>query len=209
MQKQDSSDINILLVGEYGLRVGGSALTIPAHHINSRVRAMALEQQKEHEFFNSLNGHATPLYPDSKGNRLKFKPSSIPGDYLFFILDSEETFEHEDPLTWFQQEMKNSGFASSIRNEYLVIAQKLIAVLLGERDADPAMLFRALSDFQFTHFREMIPVSIIDTWIEGQISNEYYLKLLGPGGRLVMGIAHESSRESLEERWTEKITWII
>ena len=86
--------------------------------------------------------------------------------------------------------------------------QKLIETLLGEREADPGLIVRVLSDYQFTHFREMIPDKVADLWIEGQISNEYYLKLNGSGGGYMLGITHETSKGNLEERWKEKIIWI-
>ena len=111
-------------------------------------------------------------------------------------------------MKYFLEQMDISGYASSIRYEFLVINQKLIEILLGEREADPALLFRAISDFQFTHFRKMIPESVVDAWLEGQISNEYYLKLNGSGGGFMLGITHESSKESLEDRWKEKLIWI-
>ena len=104
--------------------------------------------------------------------------------------------------------MENPGFASSIRNEYLVINQKLIEALLGERDADPGLLVRILSDFQYTHFREMIPSKMLDLLIEGQITNEFYLKLNGSGGGFMLGITHQTSMESLEERWKTNLIWI-
>ena len=49
---------------------------------------------------------------------------------------------------------------------------------------------------------------MLDLWIEGQVSNEYYLKLNGSGGGFMLGITHETSMESLEERWKEKIIFI-
>ena len=70
------------------------------------------------------------------------------------------------------------------------------------------MLVMVLSDYQYTHFRKMIPENMLDVWIEGQLSNEYYLKLNGSGGGFMLGITHESSMESLSERWKEKVTFI-
>ncbi|MCP4312156.1 MAG: hypothetical protein GY790_12895 [Bacteroidetes bacterium] len=188
---------SIILVGEYGVMAGGDALAIPGHHIDASVRELVLEQQKEQ----------LACTQDSI-RVVDFSPSMIPGDYWLFLLDSGERFETGSVLKHFQEEMSISGFSFSIRNEYLVINQKLIEVLLKEREADPAMLFRAISDFQFTHFRRMIPGNMTDSWLEGQISNEYYLKLSGSGGPIMIGITHETSKETLEQRWGEKLTWI-
>ena len=185
--------------------------------------ALSLEQQKEdlaaiESFFHgkssgvdALTCHAgIPLYFDGKGaiQRRDFNAAKIQGGYLFFLLDSGERFETGPLVKDFLEQMNNSMFASSIRNEYLVINQKLIEILLGIRDGDPAMLVRILSDYQYTHFRKMIPEKMLDVWIEGQLSNEYYLKLNGSGGGYMLGITHETSRASLSERWKEKVTWV-
>jgi mevalonate kinase len=159
----------------------------------------------------ALTCHArTPLYFNSNGTieKKEFDPSTIRGGYRLFLLDSEERFETGPLVKEFLQRMNDNGFASSIRNEYLVINQKLIESLLGIGDGDPALLIRVLSDYQFTHFRKMIPERMLDVWIEGQLSNEFYLKLNGSGGGYMLGITHETSMESLSERWKEKITFI-
>lgn len=152
----------------------------------------------------------SPLYFRTDGSikRVSFDPSEIQGGYRLFLLDSGEQFETAPLVKHFLEQMKISGYATSVRIEFLVINQKLIEIFLGEREADPALLFRAISDFQYTHFRKMIPGNMLDTWIEGQISNEYYLKLNGSGGGFMLGITHESSSESLEDRWGEKLIWI-
>jgi hypothetical protein len=54
----------------------------------------------------------------------------------------------------------------------------------------------------------MIPDKMIDRWIEGQVSNEYYLKLNGSGGGYFLGITHQTCRERLAERWGPDLLWI-
>jgi len=68
-------------------------------------------------------------------------------------------------MQWFRDKMADPDFASAVRSDYTRINRTLIEVLLGEREGEPGMLFRALSDFQFTRFREMIPDAALDTWI--------------------------------------------
>lgn len=184
---------------------------------------MSLEQQREdlaaiESYFHgkssgvdALTCHAkTPLcfHPDGSIERVDFNPSKIPGDYRFFLLDSGEQMETGPLVKYFLQQMEISGFATSIRYEYLVINQKLINALLGRGDGDPGMLLRVLSDYQYTHFRKMIPEVMLDPWIDGQLSNEYYLKLNGSGGGFMLGIAHETYMDSLNDRWGEKVLWI-
>jgi mevalonate kinase len=152
----------------------------------------------------------SPLYFKEDGSiqKVDFDPTRIQGEYRFFLLDSGERF-HTGPLVkHFLEQMEIAGFASSIRNEYLMINQKLIETLLGDRNADPGMLVRVLSDYQYTHFRKMIPANMLDLWIEGQVSGEFYLKLNGWGGGFMMGITHHTSMDALEERWKTDLIWI-
>lgn len=151
-----------------------------------------------------------PLYFHTDGTiqTVDIDPTSLPGNYRFFLLDSGERFDTGPLVKHFLESMQNSGFASSIRSEYLVVNQKLIEAIIGEREADPALLVRVLSDYQFTHFRKMIPSTAVDLWIEGQVSNEYYLKLNGSGGGFMLGITHDTSMDTLANRWGEKLIWI-
>jgi hypothetical protein len=59
------------------------------------------------------------------------------------------------------------------------------------------------------HFRKMIPEHVLDLWIEGQVSNEYYLKLNGSGGGFMLGLTHQSSMEVLEERLGKELVWVV
>jgi mevalonate kinase len=139
---------------------------------------------------------------------VKFDAMDMPGGYRFFLLNSGEKFETGPLVKHFLSQYKNPDFKRSIEEEYLPLNQKLIETLLGEREADPGLLVRLLSDYQFKHFSKMIPETMLDLWIEGQVSNEYYLKLNGSGGGFMLGITHESSKETLEERWGEALIWV-
>lgn len=152
----------------------------------------------------------SPLYFRADGTiqKVNFNPVQIPSGYRFFLLDSGERYDTGPLVKHFLKQMEDPGFASSVRYEYMTVNQKLIESLLGEKDADPGLLVRILSDFQLTHFRKMIPAKMLDLWIEGQISNEYYLKLNGSGGGYMLGITHHSAMENLEDRWKKDLIWI-
>lgn len=295
----------IMLAGEYGVLVGGSALTIPFHKFTARVRSvsdiprgkekeasqsheymqhlyeyisrpgagffhappdmelfrdslkrywleldipvgygmgsegalsaalydmffpasgsLSLKQQKEDlvsigSYFHgrssgmdALTCHAnTPLRFRENGSveKVEFKPEEIREGYRFFLLDSGKRFDAGPLAKHFLKQMQDKAFEQSIREEYLPINQKLIETLLGEREVDPGLLLRLLSDYQLQHFRKMIPEHMLDVWIEGQVSNEYYLKLNGSGGGFMLGLTHQSSMENLEERWGNDLIWV-
>jgi len=137
-----------------------------------------------------------------------FNPASLPGAYRFFLLNSEERFDTGPLVKHFLSQMEDPGFKQVMEEEYLPLNQLLLEALLREREADPAMMLKWVSDFQLKHFRQMIPDNAVDLWIEGLVSNEYYIKLNGSGGGMMLGITHESFMESLEERWEKKLLWI-
>lgn len=155
-----------------------------------------------------FTGQSLYFSMDGSVRKVGFDPAGIPGGYRFFLVDSGERIASAPLVQHFLLEMKASSFASSIRNEYLMITQKLIETLLGEREADPGMLVRVLSDYQYTHFRKMIPPVMLDAWIEGQVTGEYLLKLIGSGGGFLLGITHHSNMEVMESRWKEQLIWI-
>lgn len=152
----------------------------------------------------------TPLRFRESGSieEVAFDPASFTGGYRFFLLDSGVRFDTGPLVQHFMEQLKDPVFEQSIREEYLPLNQKLIETLLGEREADPGLLVRLLSDYQMEHFRRMIPDKMLDVWIEGQVSNEYYLKLNGSGGGFMLGLTHHSSMEALEERWGKDLVWV-
>jgi mevalonate kinase len=151
-----------------------------------------------------------PLYFRTDGTiqPVDFNPGSVPGDYRFFLLDSGERLETGPLGSRFLKKMKDPDFRTLMKEEYLMLNQKLIEALLLQRAADPAMLVKLISEFQWHHFQPMIPGNIHDALIEGQVSNEYYLKLNGSGGGFMLGITHHYFMETLSERWKEKLIWI-
>ena len=305
MTKKSEYPSKIMLVGEYGVIVGGSALTVPYHKFSARIRSvndvpagkerevqrsveylkclydyirsipagsfhappdldhfsanlhtwwldhnipigyglgssgavsaavydmffpgsdtLTLKQQKDdlaliESYFHGRSSGVDALtcYADSalrfhssgSVERIRLDLKALPGDYLFFLLNSGSRLDTGPLVRHFLGQMKDTGFKRSIEEEYLPLNQKLIETLLGEREADPAMLVRLLSDIQLQFFRNMIPDDVVDLWIEGQVSNDYYLKLSGSGGGLMLGITHQSFREALDERWGRELHWI-
>jgi mevalonate kinase len=154
---------------------------------------------------------ATPLHflPNGEIFRSNFNPSSLPGGYRFFLLDSGQVSNTAPLVKAFLNRMKSASYKILIDEDYIPLINKLIKSLSGSGTTDPALIFRAVSDFQWNHFRDMIPEKIEDQWIEGQVSNIYYLKLNGSGGGFMLGIAHEDSIEVVEGMLESKnVLWI-
>ena len=153
-------------------------------------------------------GTSLHFLEDGSIRHVELDPAAIPGGYWFFLLDSGVKFDTGPLVRKFLENMEDPHFAGPVREDYLLINRKLIESLLGLRQVDPAMLVRLVSDFQFNHMREMIPDRMVDAWIEGLVTNEYYFKLNGSGGGFMLGIAHPSARETLDKKWKENLIWI-
>ena len=151
-----------------------------------------------------------PLHFSSDGNihEVDFDPGKIPGGYRLFLLDTEQFLDTGPLVAHFLEKMRNPEFRKLVESDYLPMISKLAAALLGKLQVDPALLFRMISDFQWNHFRQMIPENMEDAWIEGQISNNYYLKINGSGGGYMLGIAHEDTMEAVEGMLGDKVVWV-
>jgi len=148
------------------------------------------------------------FHEDGEIEPVELNMSDLPLGYRFFLLDSHVRFETGPLVEHFLDRMKDEEFAALIREDYLPMNLKFIESLLGRRDANPGLLFRVISDFQFTHFRRMIPESMLDIWIDGQVGNDYYLKLNGSGGGYMLGICHYTAADSLNNRFGKDLLWI-
>lgn len=152
-----------------------------------------------------------PLHFLSDGAILTMEqdPLKPRGNYRFFLLDSETVFDTGPLVNVFLKKMEGTAFRKAIEKDYLPMISKFIQSLSGSLNADPGLLFRAISDFQWQNFREMIPEKMQDAWIDGQVSNTYYLKLNGSGGGYMLGIAAEESMEFAENMLDGyKIIWL-
>jgi mevalonate kinase len=143
-----------------------------------------------------------PVYFSTRGPEIinEIDPVKPESGYRFFLLDSRTTYKTAPLVKHFNSKMRATDFRNVITNDLLVLNSKFIGSLLKESASDPAMIFRAISDLQWKNFRKMIPESVEDIWIEGQVSNTYYLKLNGSGGGFMLGIAHEDSKSSVIEQ---------
>ena len=153
----------------------------------------------------------TPLHflPDGGIRNLECDPLKPGHGYRFFLLDSGMVLETGPLVRIFMEKMRKADYKEIITGDYFNLIHQFIRSITGASEADPALIFRAISDLQWNHFREMIPEHMEDAWINGQVSNTYYLKLNGSGGGFILGIAHEDSMETVGEMLNEeKITWL-
>jgi mevalonate kinase len=198
----------------YGIGSSGAVSALVYDRFFNKEKELTLQQQRkdlatlESCFHGKSSGvdamtcyTESPLHflPDGEIRRLETDPLTPRGGYRFFLLDSGQVFDTAPLVRLFLEKMKNKDFAKMIKGDYAGLIQKLIGTLNGSADYDPALIFRAISDLQWNHFLPMIPENMKEAWINGQVSNIYYLKLNGSGGGFMLGIAHESAKEMVEQ----------
>jgi hypothetical protein len=49
---------------------------------------------------------------------------------------------------------------------------------------------------------------MLDTWIDGQVGNEYYLKLSGAGGGYLLGMCHYTAIDTVKRRFGDDLMWV-
>jgi len=208
----------------YGIGSSGAVSALVYDQFFYTEKTLSLEQQRkdlatlESCFHGKSSGvdamtcyTEAPLHflPDGEIRRLETDPLSPRGGYRFFLLDSGQVFDTGPLVRLFLEKMENKDFARLIKGDYAGLIQKLIGTLNRTTDHDPALIFRAISDFQWNHFAPMIPENMKDAWIGGQVSNLYYLKLNGSGGGFMLGIAHESAKDEVDQVLNgDNIIWI-
>jgi len=153
----------------------------------------------------------SPLHFLADGGIRKLETNPVdPGQgYRFFLLDSGVLLETEPLVRVFMEKMRDSRYGEVIRGDYFNLISKFIASVTSRSAADPALIFRAISDLQWNHFREMIPEQMEALWIDGQVNNTYYLKLNGSGGGFLLGIALQDSMEAVGQMLNGyRIQWL-
>lgn len=197
----------------YGIGSSGAVSALVYDQLFTDKESLTIQQHRKdlatiESFFHGKSSGVDPLscyigkplhfLANEKIEILDIDPDNPLKEYRFFLLDSKEKMNTEELVKLFFEKLKDSEYDELITNEYRPLVDKLIASLRGTLDADPAFLFNAVSEFQWKHFREMIPESMEEAWIQGQVSNTYYLKLNGSGGGFLLGIAHENVKEEVE-----------
>lgn len=154
-------------------------------------------------------GHALHFLSDGTIWSVESDPLHADHGYRFFLVDSGSVFDTGPLVGQYLHQMKDPEYSNMIREDYLPLISKFIDSMTGSSGADPALIFRAISDLQWNHFRQMIPEKMEDAWIDGQVSNAYYLKLNGSGGGFMLGIAHKNAIETVEQMLADfKVIWM-
>ncbi|MFL9845381.1 mevalonate kinase family protein [Flavobacterium rhizosphaerae] len=120
---------------------------------------------------------------------------NLEGKGAIFLLDSGIVKETAPMVQIFMESLKDKGFRSMIKNQFLKYTDACIADFLK---GDAKGLFdntKQLSKVVYKNFKAMIPEQFHELWQKGIESNEYYLKLCGSGGGgYILGFAPDIDR---------------
>ncbi len=99
-----------------------------------------------------------------------------------FLIDSGKSGKTAPLVEQFMKNCEDNSYLKLMKNEYIPLNNKCIKDLIaGDIDKFTKSL-KALSLFQYEHFKSMIPASLDMEWLYGITTEEYLLKLCGSGG---------------------------
>ena len=124
-----------------------------------------------------------PLLIDPKGDikTIEF-PQMGKGDGAIFLLDTGRSRQTEPLVNLFLEKCKSKLFRRSCERELLPATDSCITHFLSGETKQLESAFCKLSQYQWEHFRPMIPKLYHEVWQRGLDSGEYALKLCGAGG---------------------------
>ena len=123
------------------------------------------------------------------------------GKGAVFLIDSGIIGETAPMVGIFMEKMKHEGFRSMLKNQFIKHTDACVEDFLK---GDVKSLFsntKQLSKLVLNHFKPMIPKQFHSIWKKGIDTNDYYLKLCGPGGGgYILGFTEdlEAAKMSLE-----------
>lgn len=122
-------------------------------------------------------------------------PQTIPFTYStaaspFFLIDTHISRQTGPFVSIFLQKYEKTDFQTQV-NQILIPANEAAIDALLASDTDKLWAsFQEISAFEYEHFSEMIPPSILPLWEEGLREEDFALKLCGAGGGgFMLGLA--------------------
>lgn len=124
------------------------------------------------------------------------------GKGAIFLIDTGSPRKTEPLVKYYMQRMEDGSFRDFVDNQLKPFTNNSIqAFLNGDHETLFGQITR-LSEFQFKHFKPMIPQLFKRLWRKGLDSGEYYLKLCGAGGGgFILGFTenYEKAQKELKD----------
>ncbi len=119
-----------------------------------------------------------PVLQDATGPRLL---SPMPLPEALHVYDSGRPRRTAEGVAWFRRQLEDKTFRDAVERELIPANRAAIAAFVkGDREAmETAMA--AISRWQWTYFRPLIPESLHEAWRNGLDTGRFF-KLCGAGG---------------------------
>jgi len=114
-------------------------------------------------------------------------------DAPLFLIDTQQSRRTAPHVANFLSMYERPSFRSAMESQLLPANEAAITAFLQADRISLQQAFQEISQFQFEHFRRMIPASIAPLWEQGLISKDFQLKLCGAGGGgFMLGLAKDA-----------------
>lgn len=133
------------------------------------------------------------------------------GKGAIFLIDTGISRKTEPLVKYYMQQMEQPTYREFVDKQLKPFANNCIQAFL---EGDTETLFgymKKLSQFQFQHFKPMIPKFFNKHWEKGLNSGDYYLKLCGAGGGgFILGFTknYDKTRKQLKGQKLEVLSYI-
>ncbi len=115
--------------------------------------------------------------------------------YCIFIINSKLPGNTGNLVSFFLERYKESNFKRMIDNEYIPLINKTIDALLSNDLPEFEFYLEKYSKFQLSTFSYLIPDHMINHFIYGINTGDFYLKICGSGGGgYILGIASDKGK---------------
>ncbi|MBP6186053.1 MAG: hypothetical protein KA479_14015 [Saprospiraceae bacterium] len=123
----------------------------------------------------------------------------------FFLVDTGLSRKTSPLVQQFRAKIEQSDFRNVLQQDLMPRVSQAITAIIGGDTSDLKVAYQAISSFQATHFKEMIPAIVQDHW-SGQ---DYDLKLCGAGGGgFFLGFAYSVKMPDLPFRTIPLQQWL-
>ncbi len=109
-------------------------------------------------------------------------PKINQGKWSLFLLNTKISRQTAPLVNLFLEKCKNDNYRKLCNKVLLPITNNCIETFLTNDGSSLYEFYRELSDFQYRHFKEMIPPFFKTIWKRGLTSCNYYFKFCGAGG---------------------------
>lgn len=133
------------------------------------------------------------------------------GKGAIFLIDTGIARKTEPLVKYYMEQMEKPTYREFVDKQLKPFANNCIQAFL---EGDTETLFgymKKLSQFQFQHFKPMIPKFFNKHWERGLNSGDYYLKLCGAGGGgFILGFTknYDKTRKQLKGQKLEVLSYI-